>query len=65
VIVCHCRAVTDRAIRAAIERGAEREDHLGEYCDAGQRCGGCVPALRRLIEEHARARSEVMAGARA
>jgi bacterioferritin-associated ferredoxin len=65
VIVCHCRAVTDRTIRAAIEHGAEREDHLGEYCDAGRRCGGCLPALRRLIDEHTRTRSEVMAGARA
>jgi bacterioferritin-associated ferredoxin len=65
VIVCHCRAVTDRDIRAAIEHGAEREDHLGERCDAGRRCGGCLPALRQLIEEHARVRSEMIAPARA
>jgi bacterioferritin-associated ferredoxin len=65
VIVCHCRAVTDRTIRAAIEHGAEREDHLGERCGAGRRCGGCLPALRRLIEEHTRVRAETIIPARA
>ncbi|HUF84525.1 MAG TPA: (2Fe-2S)-binding protein [Acidimicrobiia bacterium] len=65
MIVCHCRAVTDRAIRAAIELGAEREDRLSESCDAGRRCGSCLPALRRLIEEHRRSRPQMVAGARA
>ncbi|MGQ0805293.1 MAG: (2Fe-2S)-binding protein [Actinomycetota bacterium] len=65
VIVCHCRAVSDRVIRAAIECGADREEHLGDRCDAGRRCGGCLPTLRRLLEEHGRIHSRPLASARA
>ena len=65
MIVCHCRAVSDRVIRAAIEYGADHEERLGERCDAGRRCGGCLPALRRLLEEHAGAASRPLASARA
>ena len=50
--VCHCRAVTDRAIRAQIEAGANHEQELAERCGAGSRCGGCRPTLRRLLDEH-------------
>lgn len=51
MIICHCRALSDRAIRAAIEAAADEED-LARRCGAGGKCGGCVPALRRLIAEH-------------
>jgi bacterioferritin-associated ferredoxin len=51
MIVCHCRALSDRVIRAAIEAAAD-EDDLAQRCGAGGKCGGCVPALRRLIAEH-------------
>jgi bacterioferritin-associated ferredoxin len=52
MIVCHCRAVSDRAIRAEIELGAAREDELTERCGAGGHCGGCLPALQRLLAQH-------------
>jgi bacterioferritin-associated ferredoxin len=58
MIVCHCRAVSDRAIRAEIEQGAAREDELTARCGAGGHCGGCLPALQRLLAQHDRCLAE-------
>lgn len=49
--VCHCRAVTDCAIRASIAAGADDLCALAQRCGAGSRCGGCHMALRELLEE--------------
>lgn len=49
MIVCHCHAVTDRVVRAAIEAGAHAEEQLAQRCRAGTACGACTPALRRLL----------------
>jgi bacterioferritin-associated ferredoxin len=51
MVVCSCRAVTDREIRAAIDAGACTTEALGAACGAGGRCGGCWPTLRRLIDD--------------
>lgn len=51
MIVCHCEAVNDRAVRAAVLAGAETVDDLGERCRAGTDCGGCHGRLERLLEE--------------
>jgi bacterioferritin-associated ferredoxin len=48
--VCQCRAVTDRAVRAAIDRGARTIEDLARCSSAGSRCGGCWPALAELLE---------------
>lgn len=50
--VCHCRAVTDRTIRAAIADGADDLAELAQSCGAGSRCGGCHLALRLLLAEY-------------
>ncbi len=49
--VCHCRAVTDRTIKAAVRDGACDPVAVGERCGAGTGCGGCLPALRALLAE--------------
>ena len=49
--VCHCRAVTDREIRAAIDAGAQTIPALNEACGAGGRCRGCWPVLLELLGE--------------
>ena len=49
--VCHCRAVTDHAIRADILAGARSEGDVADGCGAGARCGGCLPLVRRLLEQ--------------
>ena len=47
--ICHCRAVSDRTIRAEIELGAVDEDEIGDRCGAGTRCGSCVDEIRRSV----------------
>jgi bacterioferritin-associated ferredoxin len=49
--VCHCRAVTDSAVRDAIAAGAADEIEIGRECGAGTGCGSCHDELRRLCEE--------------
>ncbi|HVM04608.1 MAG TPA: (2Fe-2S)-binding protein [Acidimicrobiales bacterium] len=64
MFICHCRAVTDRAIRAAIEAGASDPRAVGRSCGAGSRCGGCWPALEALLSEYGLG-SDAAAGAHA
>jgi bacterioferritin-associated ferredoxin len=52
VIVCHCEAVNDSTVRAAVLSGAESIDAVGERCRAGTDCGGCHRMLERLVREH-------------
>jgi len=51
VIICSCRAVSDRTVRAAVASGAESIDEVAARCGAGGRCGGCWPALAELLHE--------------
>ncbi len=50
MLICHCQAVNDHAIRAAIQAGATDSRDLAAMCGAGSRCGGCVPALLELLD---------------
>jgi bacterioferritin-associated ferredoxin len=52
VIVCHCEAVNDKAVRAAVLSGASDVSTVGERCRAGTNCGGCHRMLERLLREH-------------
>lgn len=56
MFVCHCRAVTDGAVRACIQNGACSVKDLGERCGAGTRCGGCLSTLSQLLAEAAEAK---------
>jgi bacterioferritin-associated ferredoxin len=40
-------------VREAIQSGARREDEIAERCGAARQCGGCLPEVRRLLDEHA------------
>ena len=51
VMVCHCEAVNDAAIRAEIEAGALDADSLAERCGAGARCGGCHDVVDQLLAQ--------------
>jgi bacterioferritin-associated ferredoxin len=51
VLVCHCKVVTDRQVRAVIDAGARDEFDIAETCGAGGICGGCVPAISALLAE--------------
>jgi bacterioferritin-associated ferredoxin len=51
VIVCQCRRVSDREVRAAVARGAESIDEIASACGAGAECRGCESNLAALLAE--------------
>jgi len=60
VIVCSCRAVSQRTVDAVLASGASTVDDIADRCGAGGACGGCWPELERLLE----ARVQIRAGRR-
>jgi len=51
-LVCSCEAVSDRRIRAELDRGAASISELAARCGAGSCCLSCHPTLEDLIVEH-------------
>lgn len=51
MIVCVCRAVSDRTIRAAIAEGAKTVQQVSQACRAGDSCGACCPTISRMMTE--------------
>jgi bacterioferritin-associated ferredoxin len=51
LLVCHCKAVTDRAIDAAVLAGAVDPRSVVRATHAGTGCGGCLQTLRSIIED--------------
>lgn len=49
MIVCHCQAVTDRAIRNAVREGARCPRSVARACAAGRSCGGCTLAIDEIV----------------
>ena len=49
MIVCHCQAVTDRAIRNAVRDGARCRRSVARACAAGRSCGGCTLAIDEIV----------------
>ena len=49
--VCHCRAVSDRDVKDAIDNGATDEVDVAMACGAGTGCGSCVDEVRRMCAE--------------
>jgi bacterioferritin-associated ferredoxin len=50
MLVCHCRNVSDRQIRAAVRSGARTRGQIARACQAGSRCGGCTEAVDQILE---------------
>jgi bacterioferritin-associated ferredoxin len=50
LIVCHCKGVSDRAIRKAVRDGARSRGEVVQACAAGLTCGGCAPAIDEIIQ---------------
>jgi bacterioferritin-associated ferredoxin len=49
VIVCHCRVVSDRTIRSAVQCGADDLETVADMCGAGAECGGCHERIERML----------------
>jgi len=52
VRICHCKGVSERQIRSAINAGARTPVEIGLQCRAGTGCGGCLPEVCRLLDDH-------------
>jgi bacterioferritin-associated ferredoxin len=50
VIVCHCNAVSDREVRAAVLEGACDVDDVTRFCGAGGDCGSCRASIEALLD---------------
>jgi len=50
MILCMCRGVSDRTVRALIAAGAQTRDEVQEACGAGSDCGQCWADLADLLE---------------
>ena len=52
-LVCHCLAVAESEVRAAIRAGADSVQSVGRYCEAGTGCQSCHAPIRMLLREQA------------
>lgn len=50
MLICHCHRVNDRRIREEARAGARTIGQIGRATRAGTCCGGCVPAIRDVLE---------------
>lgn len=50
MLICHCHQVTDRTILRCAAEGARTVAQVGRLCGAGTGCGGCVSAVRDVLE---------------
>jgi bacterioferritin-associated ferredoxin len=53
VMVCHCAAVNDAAIRSEIDAGVVDADTLADRCGAGAGCGSCADVVDALLRQFA------------
>ena len=53
-LVCHCLAVAESEIRAAIRAGADSVESVGHHCEAGTGCQSCHAPIRALLQDAAR-----------
>ena len=52
MLVCHCKAVSDRTIRQCVRAGdASSVEEVGLCTGAGTRCGGCHESIEDILEE--------------
>ncbi len=51
MVICHCRAVSDGLVRAAVADGAGDIDSIVRRCGAGSVCGGCRPSIAQLLAD--------------
>jgi len=49
MIICHCAAVTDRDIRAAIEQGAASMPAVVRRTGAGRCCAPCRDEIKAML----------------
>jgi bacterioferritin-associated ferredoxin len=53
MIVCVCKAVSDRTIRACVKAGASTRDELEMELGVGLNCGACKTTVARILDSEA------------
>lgn len=53
--VCLCNAISDRQIRAVVERGAMSLAEVQAHLPVGNCCGSCQDCARTVIYDHLQA----------
>jgi bacterioferritin-associated ferredoxin len=53
MLICLCKAVSDRQVRQALSEGASSVRDVARACDAGtgKGCGACLSTIRSLVRE--------------
>jgi bacterioferritin-associated ferredoxin len=51
MIVCICKRVSERQVKAAIDGGAVTVEAVGRACHAGTGCGACHEQIREYIDD--------------
>lgn len=51
--VCICNGINERAVRDALDRGADKVSDIYRTNGCAPRCGQCVPDMRRALEVRA------------
>ena len=50
-IICHCKMVTEKEIKALIKKGAASAIEIMEFTGAGSGCGRCKPRVVELVQK--------------
>lgn len=48
--VCLCAGVTNQAVAAVVDAGAETSKQVADACGAGAECGRCRRTVRAIID---------------
>ena len=51
MLICHCKGLTDRAVRRTVKGGACTVAEVTRSCGAGGVCGGCRPMIEEIVDE--------------
>ena len=55
MILCLCKAVSEKTVRLVVAAGATTVDAVGTRCGAGTDCRSCRHAIRDMIDDAAQA----------
>jgi bacterioferritin-associated ferredoxin len=62
MIICVCKAVSDRQIRSAVKGGANSLRDLTRDLGVGTCCGKCLPEAKAALSASLEARETALAG---
>ena len=60
MIFCHCAVVGDRDVALAVDAGARTVAEVCKATGAGQQCGTCIFAVRKVLCQHGGESNPVM-----